>query len=166
MRARSRTLVPVRYLRRSRRRWKLVGQWLLCDPPAAGGIRHLGLCPDGSGTEVAPYFNRLENDVDYGHLPYHGDSGPIPCATVRYLRLGTMDRGLRRRSPGDAGHPWAEDHNAPGALGVSPFAANIRDGIRISTGEAYLRTGAGNRTAKNPRRSDGGQGVVGWGAER
>ena len=38
----------------------------------------------------------------------------------------------------DLGHSWAPDHNAPHALGVSPYAINSRDGVRVSTNDAYL----------------------------
>ncbi|MGH9885029.1 MAG: GMC family oxidoreductase, partial [bacterium] len=36
------------------------------------------------------------------------------------------------------GHRWAPDHNAPHALGVSPYAIHSRDGVRVSTNDAYL----------------------------
>jgi choline dehydrogenase len=29
--------------------------------------------------DVLAYFKRLENDADFGHVDWHGDSGPIPC---------------------------------------------------------------------------------------
>lgn len=93
-----------------------------------------------SGAEVAPYFNRLETDLDYGHLPYHGDSGPTPVRRFAASGWGTMDEAFVAAAQ-DTGLPWADDHNAPGAWGVSPFAANIVDGIRVSTGEAYLQPG-------------------------
>ena len=39
---------------------------------------------DGWGwDDVLPYFIGIEADADYGHEPWHGDSGPIPVR--RYL---------------------------------------------------------------------------------
>jgi choline dehydrogenase-like flavoprotein len=97
-------------------------------------------CAGWSAAEVAPYFNRLENDADYGHHPHHGDTGPLPVRRFEASGWGTMDRAFAAAAQ-ESGLAWADDHNAPGTLGVSPFAANILDGIRISTGEAYLEPG-------------------------
>lgn len=95
-------------------------------------------CAGWSGAEVAPYFNRLENDLDFGAEPYHGAEGPVPIRRLESQGWGTMDTAFAEAA-GEVGHPWAPDHNAPGALGVSPFAANIVDNRRVSTGEAYLQ---------------------------
>jgi choline dehydrogenase len=87
--------------------------------------------------DVLPYFIRLENDLDFGHEAWHGDSGPIP--SVRYL-----DREYHPATEAaihamqDLGHPWVDDHNRPGAVGVGRMPMNTRDGRRVTTLDAYL----------------------------
>ena len=34
--------------------------------------------PGWSSAELMPAIIRMENDLDFSHAPYHGDSGPIP----------------------------------------------------------------------------------------
>ena len=93
-----------------------------------------------SSSDVAPYFNQLERDVDFGELTYHGDCGPIPVRRLATDGWGTIYLAFAEAAQA-VGHPWEPDHNAPGATGVSPFAANIVSGCRVSTGEAYLQPG-------------------------
>jgi choline dehydrogenase len=90
--------------------------------------------------EILPYFMRLEDDREYGHEPWHGDSGPIP--STRYPELAyapiteaTLDAVQR------SGFPWVDDHNRPGAVGVGRMPMNTRDGIRVTTADAYLPLG-------------------------
>ena len=87
--------------------------------------------------DVLPFFNRLETDERYGAQPYHGDAGPIPIYRAPISLWGAMDHTLAEAAL-DRGYPWAPDHNAPGALGVSPYAINNRDGVRVSTNDAYI----------------------------
>ncbi len=94
-------------------------------------------CTGWSFAEVLPYFNRLETDLRYGDADYHGDAGPIPIYRAPVSRWGAVDQALGEAAL-DRGHAWAPDHNAPGALGVSPYAINSRDGVRVSTNDAYL----------------------------
>jgi 5-(hydroxymethyl)furfural/furfural oxidase len=90
-----------------------------------------------SWDEVLPAFMRLEDDHDFGDQPYHGAGGPIPVYREPAEGWGGVDDALRDAAL-DYGHPWHDDHNAPGATGVSPFAMNIRDGRRVSTNGGYL----------------------------
>ncbi len=94
-------------------------------------------CKGWSFAEVLPYFNRLETDLRYGSESYHGDSGPIPIYRAPLSRWGAVDQALGEAAL-ELGHAWAPDHNAPFALGVSPYAINSRDGVRVSTNDAYL----------------------------
>ena len=41
------------------------------------------------------------------------------------------------------GYGWCEDHNAPEGTGVSPYAINSRDGVRVSTNDGYLEPARG-----------------------
>ena len=94
-------------------------------------------CDGWSFAEVLPYFKKLETDLAYGAAPYHGDRGPIPIYRAPLSRFGPVDIAFAEAAL-DSGIPWAPDHNAPGAFGVSPYAINSLDGRRVSTNDAYL----------------------------
>jgi len=99
-------------------------------------------CPGWSGSDVLPYFVRLEDDLDYGDAPYHGRGGPTPVVRRPESAWGTTDE-LLAVAASDAGHAAAPDYNAPGALGVSPTAMNIRMGVRVTTNDGYLEPARG-----------------------
>ncbi len=92
-----------------------------------------GWSPD----EVLPYFAKLEDDEQFGHLPYHGQDGPTPIHRTPSAEWGAVDAALSSAAL-SAGYPWAADVNAPGATGVSPYPINSRAGRRISVNDAYL----------------------------
>lgn len=87
--------------------------------------------------DVLPYFCRLEEDLAFGSAPYHGSAGPTPIFRAPVEDWGPVDRALRSAALGH-GFAWAEDVNAPGAQGVSPYPINSRDYERVSTNDAYL----------------------------
>ncbi len=87
--------------------------------------------------EVLPYFRRLESDVDFGDAPYHGKSGPIPVYRAPVEQWGHVDRALMKAAMA-LGYGWCDDHNAPQGTGVSPYAINSRQGLRISVNDGYL----------------------------
>ncbi|MFI0742976.1 GMC family oxidoreductase [Streptomyces sp. NPDC021100] len=97
---------------------------------AAGG--------DGwSWPEILPYLNRLEADADFGG-PHHGTAGPLPVRRAPRASWTPLSTALVDTATA-AGHPYAEDHNAPGATGVGPLPLNLADGgVRVSTAGAYL----------------------------
>jgi choline dehydrogenase len=94
-------------------------------------------CAGWSGAEALPYFIRLETDLDFGDKPYHGSDGPLPVYRAPLMSWGPVDLALREAALA-LGYPWAEDCNAPGATGVSPYPINSRNGERVSTNDAYL----------------------------
>jgi len=94
-------------------------------------------CDRWGFADVLPYFNKLETDLRYGDAPYHGNAGPIPIYRAPMSSWGPVDLALGEASV-ELGYPWAPDHNAPGALGVSPYAINSRDQKRVNTNDAYL----------------------------
>ena len=90
--------------------------------------------------DVLPYFKRLETDTNFGDKPWHGDHGPIP--SNRYLGLDyteVADAGMRALQA--AGFPVVEDHNRPGAVGAGRMPMSTRNGIRVTTADAYLPAG-------------------------
>jgi hypothetical protein len=99
--------------------------------------------------EIAPATGaRLQTwalPVGGGSAPHHGADGPIPIYRAPLTAWGAMDRVLAEAAL-DQGHAWAPDHNAPGALGVSPYAINSRDGRRVSTNDAYLEPARGRNS--------------------
>jgi 5-(hydroxymethyl)furfural/furfural oxidase len=99
-------------------------------------------CAGWSFEEVLPYLNKLESDLRFGDKPYHGSDGPIPIYRAPISKWGAVDQAGAEAAL-DLGYPWAEDHNAPHALGVSPYAINSRDGVRVSTNDAYLEPARG-----------------------
>ena len=99
-------------------------------------------CTGWGWDEVLPYFCKLESDGDFGDKPYHGDSGPIPVYRAPVEKWGHVDRAVMKAGLA-LGYGWCEDHNAPEGTGVSPYAINSRDGLRISTNDGYLEPARG-----------------------
>lgn len=94
-------------------------------------------CEGWSPADVLPYFSKLEDDEQFGDEDYHGNDGPIPIYRTPEESWGSVDAALKA-SATEAGMPWAEDLNAPGATGVSPYPINSREGRRVTTNDAYL----------------------------
>ena len=87
--------------------------------------------------DVLPYFRRLEADADFGDQPWHGDSGPLPIS--RYLDLELTEIGAAGQEALEAaGFPPVDDHNRPGAVGAGRMPMSSRDGLRVTTADAYL----------------------------
>lgn len=95
-------------------------------------------CDGWTGQDVLPAFNRLETDLDFGDRPYHGNNGPIPIRRAPREAWGAIDKALCEAALA-LGYGWAEDHNAPGATGVSPYAINnTSDQVRVSCADGYI----------------------------
>ena len=86
---------------------------------------------------MQPYFERLENDLDFGERPAHGAEGPVPifrhgpdewAPAVRAFVQACRDRGF----------PACEDFNEPGATGVGPVPRNQVGVVRASSLVTYL----------------------------
>lgn len=99
-------------------------------------------CRGWSFSDVLPAFRSIETDLKFGGMNYHGDAGPIPIYRTPMSQWGAVDCAFAQGAL-DEGYAWASDHNAPGASGVSPYAINNRDGIRVSTNDAYLEGARG-----------------------
>ena len=90
-----------------------------------------------SFAELLPFFCKNERDLDYGHLPYHGDSGPILARRLPKAEW-SPDHLAFYEACRAAGYPHSDDANAPADWGVGPLAHNHVDGIRWSTNLGYL----------------------------
>jgi choline dehydrogenase len=86
---------------------------------------------------VLPAFKRLERDLDYGHLPYHGDAGPISIR--RYPAAELLPQHLAFLESARAlGYPDCPDGNDPWAAGAGPQPMNKLGRLRISCALGYL----------------------------
>lgn len=100
--------------------------------------RWAALGNDGwSFAECLPFFRAVETDADFGSASWHGRSGPLPIRRYRESERNAFQQGLIEAATGN-GHPFVEDHNAPGAVGVGPLPVNVAGNARISAALAYL----------------------------
>jgi choline dehydrogenase len=95
--------------------------------------------PSWSWEACLPYFNRLENDREFGSLPYHGDSGPIH---VEREPLNEFQQQVRAACL-ELGHASLDDLNEPGGVGAGPLPRNLKDRQRQSTLLTYLAAARG-----------------------
>ncbi|ROO90791.1 putative dehydrogenase (TIGR03970 family) [Actinocorallia herbida] len=84
---------------------------------------------------VLPLLRRMENDLDLGGGPLHGDGGPL---RVRRTSLAHPAAEAFREAARALGYPEEADKNAQEAPGFGAVPSNAVDGIRINTGIAYL----------------------------
>jgi choline dehydrogenase len=94
---------------------------------------------DWSFADVLPMFRALENDLDYGDEPWHGDTGQVP---IRRYMPQEMSLGARAllESAVAVGHKDVPDHNRPGATGAGALPVNTIGGVRMSTALTHLAT--------------------------
>lgn len=83
-----------------------------------------------------PVLAALENDLDFGDRPGHGDAGPVRVA--RPTQTGKLTSAFRSAAL-ELGFPAEPDKNAADAVtGVGPVPSNILDGVRVNMALAYL----------------------------
>jgi choline dehydrogenase len=90
-----------------------------------------------SFNECLPFFCTAETDADFSATSWHGASGPLPIRRYGESERNGFQQGLILAATRN-GHPFVEDHNAPGAVGAGPTPVNAVGGARISTARAYL----------------------------
>jgi choline dehydrogenase-like flavoprotein len=93
--------------------------------------------PGWSFDDVLPLFTRLETDTEFGDRPWHGNQGPIPCTRYPDLDLADVTAACLEALP-SLGIPLIDDHNQPGAVGAGRMPMSSRDGVRVTTADAYL----------------------------
>ncbi len=94
-------------------------------------------CEGWSGEELLPAMNRLENDLDYGDAPYHGNNGPITIYRPTLAQWGKVDLALLEAGL-EHGYPWHHDLNAPVSSGICSMPVNRTSDGRVSTNDGYL----------------------------
>jgi predicted dehydrogenase (TIGR03970 family) len=92
--------------------------------------------PEWSYESALPLLKKLENDLDFGDQPIHGNQGPLT------LRRPPQSRGLAvlfTQAAKELGFPEEEDKNGDSrTIGVGAVPSNIIDGVRVNTAMAYL----------------------------
>ncbi|WP_369372704.1 GMC family oxidoreductase [Streptomyces sp. cg36] len=86
--------------------------------------------------ELLPSFKALES-TSAGDDDLHGRTGPLPVAQLTHADLSTMERAFVDAALADGIRPVA-DFNGAAPQGVGPYPMNVRDGVRVNTGMAYL----------------------------
>jgi choline dehydrogenase len=93
--------------------------------------------PGWSFADVLPFFTRLESDAEFGDQPWHGNRGPMPSTRYPDLDLADVTAAGFEALP-SLGLPSIEDHNRPGAVGAGRIPMSSRDGVRVTTADAYI----------------------------
>jgi choline dehydrogenase len=87
--------------------------------------------------DVLPSYVGLERDLDFADAAYHGTDGPVPIRRYTGAEQSAV-AAAATESLVSAGIPAIADHNAPGAVGVSPLPVNAVDGRRMGTAITHL----------------------------
>lgn len=94
--------------------------------------------PSWSYEKVLPYFQKLENDQDFGDGEYHGGTGPMPIRRWRPEEL-TPGQTAFVEACLAAGFPEVKDHNHPESTGIGSIPSTRFDAEhRATTGNTYL----------------------------
>jgi choline dehydrogenase len=109
------------------------------SPEDFGEWDRLGI-PGWSWDDVLPAFVRLEDDLDFGAEPWHGQGGPLTVTRYPDVPLSPFESALVEACAA-AGIELIDDHNRPGAVGAARMPRNSRNGIRVTSADAYLPVG-------------------------
>ena len=93
-------------------------------------------CEGWSAADVLPLFDLMEDD-ETATQPDSRHAGPLPVYRAPLNRWGPVDLALREAALA-CGYPWKENQNAPTGEGISCHPINSRDGLRVTTNDAYL----------------------------
>ena len=93
---------------------------------------------------VLPYFRRAES-FRGGADAYRGDGGPL--ATSHGLKCNPLYDAFIAAGR-EAGYPVSSDLNGARQEGFGPLDMTVRDGVRSSTANAYLRPAMNRRNLK------------------
>ena len=105
--------------------------------------------PGWSYEDCLPILKRIENDMDFGDEPHHGNSGLLTVQRRLSLEdeMAPLMRAFVDRAVG-LGYPLRKDRNVPTPEGIAPGASNMKDGIRQSTAVAYIGPARGRENLR------------------
>ncbi|MBS0376921.1 MAG: GMC family oxidoreductase N-terminal domain-containing protein [Proteobacteria bacterium] len=92
--------------------------------------------------DVMPYFLKFE-DHAWGASPYHGAGGPVHVSDVSDQVHPLCHTFVKACS--EIGVPTTPDFNGAQSEGAGLWQVTIKDGVRVSTSNAYLRPILGKR---------------------
>ena len=84
-----------------------------------------------------PYFRRAEKWIG-GTDEYRGDHGPLSICNGNEMKLNPLYQAFIDAGS-DAGYGTTEDYNGYRQEGFGPMHMTVKDGVRASTANAYLR---------------------------
>ncbi|MGX9417860.1 choline dehydrogenase [Vibrio sp. WJH972] len=84
-----------------------------------------------------PYFKRAETWSD-GESTYRGGSGPLSTCNGNEMKLNPLYQAFIDAGK-DAGYPVTEDYNGYQQEGFGPMHMTVKNGVRASTSNAYLK---------------------------
>ncbi|GAA3635177.1 GMC family oxidoreductase N-terminal domain-containing protein [Microbacterium awajiense] len=90
--------------------------------------------PRWSYDACLPIWRAIEADADFGATALHGAAGPVP---VRRHDGGLLAAAFTEAATA-RGHPLEPDKNGEQPAGVGPVPSNVRGGVRVNTGLAYI----------------------------
>ncbi len=88
-----------------------------------------------------PYFRRMESWIGGGD-DYRGGDGPLAVCNGNGMRLNPLYQAFIEAGH-QAGYPLTADYNGYQQEGFGPMHMTVRDGVRCSTANAYLRPAMG-----------------------
>jgi len=86
---------------------------------------------------VLPYFRKAEQ-WEGGADAYRGDQGPLATCSGNGMRLNPLYQAFIEAGR-EAGYPVTEDFNGYQQEGFGPMHMTVRNGVRASTANAYLK---------------------------
>jgi choline dehydrogenase-like flavoprotein len=92
--------------------------------------------PGWSYRDVLPYFRKLE-DHPFGEMEYHGAGGPVGVSDVSARVHPLCHRFLEACD--NLGIARTRDFNGSQSEGSGLWEVTVRDGVRVSASNAYLR---------------------------
>ncbi|OMH39297.1 choline dehydrogenase [Motiliproteus sp. MSK22-1] len=84
-----------------------------------------------------PYFRKAENWVG-GADEYRGGDGPLSTCNGNEMKLSPLYQAFIKAGE-DAGYPTTDDYNGHRQEGFGPMHMTVKNGVRASTSNAYLR---------------------------
>ena len=93
--------------------------------------------------DMLPYFCRIENDLDFGDRPWHGDAGPIPVVRWPRSTWSAMQCAYHDACV-TVGYPACADHNEPHTSGIGSIPMNRVERRRQSNLLVYLEPARAN----------------------